>query len=428
MSSQYDVRITTGFVSAQGRNPARRLDYDPQHSDQKNPSLLGDSTHIPSGELHSSERSPNNHRHIEVIKMTAYRSNASRKKKLSLELVRIISSLKKENIQLKKTLAEVSHHHAEHNKLVEKLLALETLWLESRQQLPPKGEQTTLFTEDSPSLSNDEVVSHLQHKLNDASVVKITLLALVIRVAKHDRALEKNKQWLEYDQQREAYVRAILDKMLWLEKHLNETNQAHSKQHNEEHSDVEPQREIKELFESLLKQTDVWLDMLKNQVEVTHQELIIAEKRAREGELEALIHQLKSETISKGSPQEGCHNSEEEEQQLREETQELQARLKEEKRRSTNFELQASLYQRYMLNYHHADQEKIADLERQRDQEDLGSCEEAMPPSSSPRDSLASSSHTSVLNESVLECPTCQNEYPASEYRELLKHLEICLE
>uniref|UniRef100_A0A3B5QNQ0 Centrosomal protein of 55 kDa-like n=1 Tax=Xiphophorus maculatus TaxID=8083 RepID=A0A3B5QNQ0_XIPMA len=244
------------------------------------------------------------------------------------------------------------------------------------------------------------------------------------------KALEKNKQWLEYDQQREAYVRAILDKMLWLEKHLNETNQAHSKQHNEEHSDAEPQREIKELFVNQLKQADVWLDMLKKQVEVTHQELIIAEKRfrAREGELEALIHQLKSETISKGSPQEGCHNSEEEEQQQREETQELKARLKEEKRRSTNFELQASLYQRYMLNYHHADQEKITDLERQRDQQDLGSCEEAMPPSSSPRDSLASSSHTSVLNDSILECPTCQNEYPASEYRELLKHLEICLE
>ncbi|XP_054885520.1 centrosomal protein of 55 kDa-like isoform X2 [Poeciliopsis prolifica] len=384
--------------------------------------------------------------------MTAYKNNASLKKKLSLELVRIISILKKENIQLKKILAEVSHHHAEHNKLVEKLLALETLRLESRQQqqLPPKNEKTTLSSEDSPSFSSDEAVSHLQHKLNDA--------------------LEKNKQWLDYDQQREAYVRAILDKMLWLEKHLNETNQAHSKQHNEEHSD-EPQRQLKELFESLLKQADVWLDMLKKQVEVTHQELIIAEKRfrAREEELEALVYQMKSETISKGSPQEECLNSEEEEQQLREKTQELQARLKEEKRRSTNFELQASLYQRYMLNYHHADQEKITDLERQikissqdledakrdnsylkkqmlrilkklhredglspdqpkRDQQDLHSCEEAMPPSSSPRDSLTSSTHTSVLNESILECPSCQNEYPASEYRELLKHLETCLE
>ncbi|XP_014843050.1 PREDICTED: centrosomal protein of 55 kDa-like isoform X2 [Poecilia mexicana] len=383
--------------------------------------------------------------------MTAYKSNASLKKKLSFELVRIISSLKKENIQLKKTLAEVSHHHAEHNKLVEKLLTLETLQLESRQQLPAKDEKTTSTSEDSPSFSNDEAVSHLQHMLNDA--------------------LEKNKQWLEYDQQREAYVRAILDKMLWLEKHLNETNQAHSMQHNEEHSYAEAKRQVKEIYESLVKEADLWLDMLKKQVEVTHQELIIAEKRfrAREEELEALTHHLKSEIISKGSPKEECHNSEEEEQQLREETQELQARLKEEKRRSTNFELQASLYQRYMLNHHHADQEKISELERQikissqdledakrdssylkkqmirilkklpraeglspdqakRDQQDPDSCEEAMPPSSSPGDNPVSSSHTSVLNESVLECPTCQNEYPASEYRELLKHLEICLE
>lgn len=53
-------------------------------------------------------------------------------------------------------------------------------------------------------------------------------------------ALEKNKQWLEYDQQREAYVRAILARMLWLEKQLNEANQARSQQHNEDHSDGEP--------------------------------------------------------------------------------------------------------------------------------------------------------------------------------------------
>lgn len=59
-----------------------------------------------------------------------------------------------------------------------------------------------------------------------------------------------------------------------------------------------------------------------------------------EKELEALTHQLKSEIIEKGTPQEESHNSQEEEQQLREETKELQAMLKEEKRRSTNFELQ----------------------------------------------------------------------------------------
>lgn len=55
------------------------------------------------------------------------------------------------------------------------------------------------------------------------------------------KALEKNKQWLEYDQQREFYVRAILARMLWLEKQLNDANQALSQQHNEDHSDGEGQ-------------------------------------------------------------------------------------------------------------------------------------------------------------------------------------------
>uniref|UniRef100_A0A3Q2PSB8 Centrosomal protein of 55 kDa-like n=1 Tax=Fundulus heteroclitus TaxID=8078 RepID=A0A3Q2PSB8_FUNHE len=330
--------------------------------------------------------------------MAAYKCNRSLRKKLSSDLVKIISSLRKENVYLKKTLAEVSRHHAEHNKLVERLLALETLRLESCQQLPTKDEKTSSSSEDlctkemnsvdgdSPSekevSSDDEAVLHLQNKLNDA--------------------LEKNQQWLEYDQQREAYVRAILDKMLWLEKQLNEANQAHSQQHNEEHSDEEAQKNNRERFESFLKE----VDLLHKQVEVVHRKLISAEERfrEREKELEALTHQLKSDTASKGSPQEECSNpEEEEEQQLKEETEELQAQLKEEKRRSTSFELQ-------------------------RDQRDVGVCEEASSDPWIPRGSLASLSHSSALDESFLECPTCQAEYPASQYRELLTHLEMCLE
>lgn len=53
-------------------------------------------------------------------------------------------------------------------------------------------------------------------------------------------ALEKKKQWLEYDQQREVYVSSVMARILWLEQQLNEANRALSKQHNEEHSDGEP--------------------------------------------------------------------------------------------------------------------------------------------------------------------------------------------
>ena len=55
------------------------------------------------------------------------------------------------------------------------------------------------------------------------------------------KALEKNKHWLEYDQQREAYVRAVVDRILELEKQLREANQARSQQHNDDHSDGEPE-------------------------------------------------------------------------------------------------------------------------------------------------------------------------------------------
>ena len=63
---------------------------------------------------------------------------------------------------------------------------------------------------------------------------------LLILLIQPPEALEKNKQWLEYDQQREAYVRAALARMSWLETQLNEANQARSQQHNEGHSDGEP--------------------------------------------------------------------------------------------------------------------------------------------------------------------------------------------
>lgn len=70
---------------------------------------------------------------------------------------------------------------------------------------------------------------------------RLSLLRASHSFIESPEALDKNKQWLEYDQQREAYVRAILARMLWLEKQLNEANQAVSKQHNEDHSNGEPQ-------------------------------------------------------------------------------------------------------------------------------------------------------------------------------------------
>ena len=68
--------------------------------------------------------------------------------------------------------------------------------------------------------------------------LRFVLLILFIQSLE---ALERNKRWLDYDQHRDAYVSAIMGRMSWQEKQLNEANLSCSKKHNEDHSDGEPE-------------------------------------------------------------------------------------------------------------------------------------------------------------------------------------------
>ncbi|XP_013131016.1 centrosomal protein of 55 kDa isoform X4 [Oreochromis niloticus] len=398
--------------------------------------------------------------------MAASKYKRSLKKKLNSELAMVVSSLRKENAYLKRTLAELTHQQSQHNKLVERFLSLEAIRLECTREFRTKHEKTASSSEqlckkekrpvDADSTADEQVSTS-----NEA----------VAEVQIHLRdALEKNKQWLEYDQQREAYVRAILARMLWLEKQLNEANQARSQQHNEDHSDEKEKiSQMQEHYERLLQKAKDELEVLRERVEVTHQNLMITQNwcKEREREVEELEQQLQAERLSR-STQEVQNCPEDEEQQQRDESKVLQGVLDDEKRRSENAELQANLFQRFMLNRHHADQEKIADLERQiqissqdlederqncsylkkqmvkvlkalqkgkgdvakrlkREEPDQSSGETNPPLSQFSRPSLTSSPHSNLMNESFLECPVCQAEYPVSHHRELMNHLEICL-
>ncbi|CAI5654200.1 unnamed protein product [Oreochromis niloticus] len=398
--------------------------------------------------------------------MAASKYKRSLKKKLNSELAMVVSSLRKENAYLKRTLAELTHQQSQHNKLVERFLSLEAIRLECTREFRTKHEKTASSSEqlckkekrpvDADSTADEQVSTS-----NEA----------VAEVQIHLRdALEKNKQWLEYDQQREAYVRAILARMLWLEKQLNEANQARSQQHNEDHSDEKEKiSQMQEHYERLLQKAKDELEVLRERVEVTHQNLMITQNwcKEREREVEELEQQLQAERLSR-STQEVQNCPEDEEQQQRDESEVLQGVLDDEKRRSENAELQANLFQRFMLNRHHADQEKIADLERQiqissqdlederqncsylkkqmvkvlkalqkgkgdvakrlkREEPDQSSGETNPPLSQFSRPSLTSSPHSNLMNESFLECPVCQAEYPVSHHRELMNHLEICL-
>lgn len=41
-------------------------------------------------------------------------------------------------------------------------------------------------------------------------------------------------------------------------------------------------------------------------------------------------------------------------------------------------------------------------------------------------DSSPSQKHSNLLDESFLECPRCKVQYPTSQHRELLAHIDFC--
>ncbi|XP_036979824.1 centrosomal protein of 55 kDa-like isoform X3 [Acanthopagrus latus] len=417
---------------------------------------------------------------MQVIEMASsrYESKGFLTKKLRSQHTMVISSLRKENAYLRKTLAEMSRQHAEHYKLVELFLSLESVKRLTGLQLKPKEEKIALPSEqlsDEEKKPTDEVSMRRKDSIpnyttgteemeNKHVSISSSCQYLENRIAgKKDStsdegassnkirelqnhlsdALEKNKQWLEYDQQREAYVRANLARILRLEKQLNEANQARSqRQHNEDHSDEkERMNQLQESFEQLLQKANNHLMLIREKNDMTNQNLLMTHQRFKEMErrVEELKQQLQAEEMSRKSAAEDQHCSEEEREQ-----------------------------EQCMLDRHHADREKIKDLERQvqffsqdlederlncsylkklmvrvlkmlqkkkesatrqpkREQQYRSSGEEARPPCMPPRNRHTSSSLCSGLNESFLECPSCQAEYPANNYRELMSHLETCL-
>lgn len=416
----------------------------------------------------------------------------------------VISSLRKDNAYLKKALAELSHQHSEHNKLVERFLSLETMRLETYQLLAAKDKKISMpseqqskkeenlmdicmrmkrsissYAQETEEIRNQIVnlstrCQYLKDKVagkKDSISEELVSADDLSKLRNHlSDALEKNKQWLEYDQQREAYVRSILARMLWLERQLNEANQARSQRHNEDHSDDKEQiRQMQEQYEGLLQEAKDELEVLGEHVHLTQQSLITAQKQCeeKESEVEELRQQLEAERRS-GESEPEDHHCPDSEACLSDENEDLQSSLDAERRRSSNFELQDNLSHTLLLNRYHADQERIADLERQlkicsQDLEDVrqdcsylkkhlvrvlkmlpkakdrvtthpqanlqdcSSCEVAHPSSVPPRDRRTSSRHSSSVNESFLECPVCQAQYPVCHYRELMSHLEGCI-
>uniref|UniRef100_A0A8D3CYD2 TSG101 and ALIX binding domain-containing protein n=1 Tax=Scophthalmus maximus TaxID=52904 RepID=A0A8D3CYD2_SCOMX len=374
----------------------------------------------------------------QVTEMASSKCKGFPRKKRRSEPDIVVSSLRKENAFLKKALLELSRQHSDHYKLVERLISLQSVRLENSRRLTARDEKTTLPSE--PSGEGAHLVDEDSESDEEDSDTGVTELQSGLRdlcasdsFLQSPEALEKKKQWLEYDQQREVYVSSVMARILWLEQQLNEANRALSKQHNEEHSDEKKQmRQMQEYYDRLLQKAKDELEVLRQEVNVTHQNLTITQNwcQEREVELEELKQQLQNEESSR--------------QSLPDKNKALQYRLLEERHRSANSELQqVNLLQKFMQNQQQADQEKIADLERQlrissEDLEDARQeCEHLKKQVVRVLKSQRKTEHQlsrdspksfNLLDESFLECPGCKTEYPASHHRELMNHIEICFD
>ncbi|NXL87968.1 CEP55 protein, partial [Alectura lathami] len=285
-------------------------------------------------------------------------------------------------------------------------------------------------------------------------------------------ALEKNQQWLLYDQQREAYVRGLLGRIFELEQRSEMVSQQQPKESNAEgHLQKEKQKYHDQLLLTAkseleaarcsITQLKCELNEFKKKYEETQQEMrslhaLLQSQRTVE------MKTLENENKMKG----------EEVQRLKQENESIKVQLREEKKNSEDLLSQVQLLRKSLLsqqeehtrialleqqiqmcttdfdnekldrqNLQHQLNRVLKELRKAREQitrleplklqesgrmepqEDLQAAfEEKM----TVYDRSPSPKHSNLLDESFLECPRCKVQYPTSHHRELLAHIDFC--
>ncbi|NWY58874.1 CEP55 protein, partial [Chionis minor] len=285
-------------------------------------------------------------------------------------------------------------------------------------------------------------------------------------------ALEKNQQWLLYDQQREAYVRGLLGRIFELEQKSEIVSQQESKEFNSEgHLQEEKQKYYDQLLLTAKSDLDTErravtqlrseLNELKKKYEDTQQEIISLNALLQSQQV-AEMKTLENENKMKG----------EKVQRLNQENETIKAQLREEKKKSEDLLCQVQLLRKSLLrqqeehtkialleqqiqicttdfenekldrqNLQHQLKKVLKELRKAREQitrlEPLKLQESGrMEPQEDFQavfeekltmyDRSPSLKHSSLLDDSFLECPRCKVQYPTSQHRELLAHIDFC--
>lgn len=285
-------------------------------------------------------------------------------------------------------------------------------------------------------------------------------------------ALEKNQQWLLYDQQREAYVRGLLGRIFELEQRSEIVSQQQPKESNAEgHLQEEKQKH----YDQLLQNAKSDLEAERCTVTQLKCELNEFKKKyeRRRQEIMSLNALLQSQQVVDMKDQENENKIQGEKIQiLKQENESIKVQLREEKKKSEDLLSQVQLLRKSLLKQQeeHARiallekqiQMCTADLENEKldrqnlkhqlnkifkelikareqitrleplklqecglmePQEDL---QAAFEEKITTYDISPSLKHSNLLDESFLECPRCQVQYPTSQHRELLAHIDFC--
>lgn len=285
-------------------------------------------------------------------------------------------------------------------------------------------------------------------------------------------ALEKNQQWLLYDQQREAYVRGLLGRIFELEQRSEIVSQQQPKESNAEgHLQEEKQKH----YDQLLQNAKSDLEAERCTVTQLKCELNEFKKKyeQRRQEMMSLNALLQSQQVVDMKDQENENKIQGEKIQiLKQENESIKVQLREEKKKSEDLLSQVQLLRKSLLKQQeeHARiallekqiQMCTADLENEKldrqnlkhqlnkifkelikareqitrleplklqecglmePQEDL---QAAFEEKITTYDISPSLKHSNLLDESFLECPRCQVQYPTSQHRELLAHIDFC--
>ncbi|XP_029978262.1 centrosomal protein of 55 kDa isoform X3 [Sphaeramia orbicularis] len=240
-----------------------------------------------------------------------------------------LEKFKKENTHLRRKIDELAKRHirppdSDKSKLLERILSLETLRERNNQQLLVKEQELETLRQQL-SARGGEVVASLQAQLeqrkkdaeqrdmlfqnlsqetenlkNKLATVSERCQSLETQVVQNGQAppadvalvqeqlrdaLEKNQQWLVYDQQREAYVQSVVTRSLELEQQLAQAKQQQTKQEASPDGPVKDDQ-LKGHLEQMLTGVQKDLEEQKDKVTRTQQELSIQKERTLKAQAE----------------------------------------------------------------------------------------------------------------------------------------------